>query len=113
MLKSLLKPRTLKIAGAVLALAASLALVWFTVTAPERGKDPQVVAMGKQSALFFAVERDLTALAQDAQSGAARSIGLSAEYALVSLADGGRYYVRIDTQRALVAELLKDKLAAR
>jgi cell division protease FtsH len=112
MFKSLLKPKALKIAGVVLTSVASLALIWFTVHAPVRGKDPQVVAMEKESAAFFAVERDLTALAQDASSGAARSIGLSPEYALVTLADGGRYYVRIDTQRALVAELLKDKLAA-
>jgi cell division protease FtsH len=111
MFKTLLKPKVLKIGGAVLAFAASFALIWFTVYAPERGKDPQVTAMESESARFFAVERDITALGQDATSGAARSIGLSAEYALVSLKDGGSYYVRIEAQRALVAELLKDKLA--
>jgi cell division protease FtsH len=82
------------------------------VHAPERGKDPQVTAMESQSAAFFAVERDITALAADAKSGAARSIGLSNQYALVSLNDGGRYYVRIDTQRALVGELLRERLAS-
>jgi cell division protease FtsH len=111
MLKSLLKPKSMKLIGAALALAASFALVWYTVYAPERGKDPQVTAMETESARFFAVERDITALARDASSGAAQSIGLSTEYALVSLKDGGRYYVRIDSQRALVAEVLKDKLA--
>src|SRR4030095_10693716 len=111
MLKSLLKPKSMKLIGAALGLAASFALVCYTVYAPERGKDPQVTAMETESARFFAVERDITALARDASSGAAQSIGLSAEYALVSLKDGGRYYVRIDSQRALVGELLKDKLA--
>src|SRR5919106_5098965 len=112
MYRFLLKPKSLKLGGALVALAASLTLIWFTVYAPERGKDPQVTAMESESAKFFAVERDITALAQHATAGAAQTIGLSPEYALVSLKDGGRYYVRIDSQRALVSELLKDKLAA-
>jgi cell division protease FtsH len=107
-----LKQKPLQVGSAVLALAGLLALIWFTVHAPERGKDPQVTAMESQSAAFFAVERDITALAADAKSGAARSIGLSNQYALVSLNDGGRYYVRIDTQRALVGELLRERLAS-
>ena len=112
MFSSLLKRKPLQLGGALLALAASFALIWFTVYAPERGKDPQVTAMESESAKFFAIERDITALAQHAMSGAAQTIGLSPEYALVSLKDGGRYYVRIETQRALVSELLKDRLAA-
>lgn len=112
MLESLLKYKTgLKFTGIFLALAASLTLMWFTVNTPERGRNPLVTVMEKDSALFFATERDITALAQDAKTGAARSIGLSMEYALVSLNDGGRYYVRIDTQRDLIKELLKDKLS--
>jgi cell division protease FtsH len=101
----------LKFTGVFLALAASLALVWFTINTPERGRNPLVTTMEKDSALFFAAERDITALAQDAKTGAAKSIGLSTEYALVSLNDGGRYYVRIDTQGSLIVELLKDKLS--
>jgi cell division protease FtsH len=101
----------LKLAAVFLALAASLALVWFTINTPERGRNPLVTTMEKDSALFFATERDITALAQDAKSGAAKSIGLSMDYALVSLNDGGHYYVRIDTQRSLIAELLKDNLS--
>jgi hypothetical protein len=92
-------------------LAASVALVWFTIHTPERGKNPLVTMMEKDSALFFATERDITALAHDAKTGAAKSIGLSMEYALVSLNDGGHYYVRIDTQRNLIMELLKDNLS--
>src|SRR5690606_12154640 len=49
----------------------------------------------------------LTALAHDARTGAAAGIGLSAEYALVSRHDGTRYYVRADSERALVTDLLK------
>ena len=79
---------------------------------PERGRNALVAGMEKDSDLFFATERDIGALAQDAKSGAAKGIGLSAEYALVSLENGGRYYVRIDTQHALVTELLKDRLSS-
>ena len=102
----------LKGAGLVLAFVASLALAWFTITAPEHGHNPLSADMEGNSALYFAAERDMTALAQDARTGAARSIGLSAEYALVSLNDGNRYYVRTGEARALLTELLKDKLAA-
>lgn len=110
--KSLLKRnRPVKLGAAALALAASFALVWFTVHAPERGRDPRVVAMERDSAQFFAVERDINALAQHARAGAAQSIGLTAGYALVQLNDGARYYVRIDQQRALLGEVLKESLA--
>ncbi len=112
MFKSLTKQKALKLGGAALALAASIALIWFTVYAPERAKDPRVTAMQNESASFFTAERDITALSRDALSGAAASIGLSTDYALVHLSDGGRYYVRIDTQRALVSDLLKDRLAS-
>lgn len=112
MLESLLKYKSrLKFSGVLLALAATLTLMWFTINTPERGRNPLVTTMEKDSALFFATERDITALAQDAKTGAAKSIGLSMEYALVSLNDGSRYYVRIDTQRGLIRELLKDKLS--
>ena len=112
MLKSLLKYKNgLKFAGVFLALVASLALVWFTINTPERGRNALVTTMEKDSALFFATERDMTALAQDARSGAAKSIGISMDYALVSLNDGGHYYVRIDTQRSLIMELLKGNLS--
>jgi cell division protease FtsH len=112
MLKSLLKPKSLKWSGALLALVGSIALIWFTMNAPQPGKDPQAQVMVKESATFFAVERDLSTLARDVQSGVARSIGLSTEYALVSLADGGRYYVRTDSRQALVSGVLKDRLSA-
>src|SRR5262249_6549128 len=112
MFRAFLKQKPVKFGAAVAALAGSVALIWFTVHAPERGKDPQVTAMESESAKFFAVERDITTLAHDAQTGGARSIGPSPEYALVNLKDGGRYYVRIDTQRALVQELLKAKLSS-
>ena len=109
MFKSLLKPKHLKWGAAMLSLAALTALVWFTVHAPQPGKDPQAQMMEKESAAFFAVERDISALARDVRTGAAGSIGLASGYALVSLTDGGRYYVRMDAQRALLPEILKDK----
>lgn len=109
MYRSLLKRnRPVKLGGAALALAVCFALVWFTIHAPQRGRNSQAVAMERESAQYFAVERGITALAQDAQSGAAQGIGLSADYALVERNDGTRYYVRIDQQRALLAQILKD-----
>ena len=112
MLQSLLKRKgTLKGAGLALALVACVALAWFSLNVPERGRDPFAAAMEQDSALYFATERDITALAQDAKTGAARSIGLSAEYALVSLNDGGRYYVRTVEGRTLLTDLLKEKFA--
>jgi cell division protease FtsH len=102
--------KPLKAAAAAGALLSVLALAWFTVHAPQQGRNTQVTAMESQSALFFAIERDMAALAQDARTGAAGSIGLSADYALVQRTDGTRYYVAIGAQRPLVAELLKDKL---
>ena len=113
MLKSLFSNKKhLKAAGALLAVLAAGLLVWFTITADEPGRNPVAAAMENDSAAFFAVERDFSALAQDVKTGAAKSVGLSADYALVARNDGERYYVRTDTQRALVAEALKEKLSA-
>jgi hypothetical protein len=39
--------RQLKCVGAVLALAASITLVWFTVNSPERGRNVLATAMEK------------------------------------------------------------------
>jgi cell division protease FtsH len=108
---SLLKHKKLLLGAAVLisALAAG-AIVWYTVHAPERARHPLALAMERESAAFFASERDLTALAHDVRAGTAAGIGLSADYALVSLQDGTRYYVRTDSQRVLLNELLKRDL---
>jgi cell division protease FtsH len=111
---SLLKHKKLLRAVALAAsTAAVVALAWYTATAPQRARNPLAVTMERESATFFGAERDLTALAQDARSGAAAAIGLSTEYALVTLHDGTRYYVRNDAQRALVTELLKGDLGAK
>ncbi|MEO8203254.1 MAG: AAA family ATPase [Betaproteobacteria bacterium] len=101
----------LKAVGVTMAVVASSLLVWFTLTADEPGRNQVAVAMEQDSAAYFATERDFSAMAQDVRTGNARSIGLSSEYALVARADGSRYYVRTDAQRALVAEALKEKPA--
>jgi cell division protease FtsH len=103
--------KELKIGATAALLAASFVLVWLTVTAPERGRDPRVTAMEKESDSFFRVEGGITGLAEDLKLGSVASIGVSANYALVSLSDGSRYYVRIDAQRSLVPEVLKANLA--
>ena len=100
-----------KFAWAVLAVAASAALLWFTVTADEPGRNQVALEMEAQSATYFATERDFSALARDVKTGNAKSVGLSAEYALVALGDGTRYYVRTDAQKVLVAEALHEKLS--
>ena len=108
MINSLRKYKKQLKAGMVLAMVvASLALVWSSVNAPERARNALSVAMERNSSVYFSVERDITALARDTHAGTATSIGLSAEYALVDLADGTHYYVRIDGQRLLVTETLK------
>ena len=112
MFKSLLKyKKQLKVFGVFIAFIASLMLVWFTINAPQQGRNALVATMEKESDLFFQTEKDITALAHDAKTGAAKSIGLSMEYALVTLQNGDHYYVRIDTQRNLIMDLLKDKLS--
>src|SRR5258706_1259628 len=110
MLESLRKYRKqLKAALAVLLAGASCALVWFTIDAPQPGRSPLAMQMEKSSALYFDTERDIATLVRDARSGAAASIGLSTNYALVNRDDGSRYYVRIARQRTLASELFRDQ----
>lgn len=91
MLRSLQKyKKQHKVAAALLLLAACLALAWFTLNTPEQGRNLVVTTMEKDSALFFATERDISALAHDVHAGAASSIGLASEFALVSLLNGDR-----------------------
>lgn len=112
MLKTLFSNKKVwKAGGAVVALLASAALIWFTITADEPGRNAIAAQMEAQSASFFATERDFSALARDVKTGNAKSVGLSAEYALVALNDDSRYYVRTDAQKALVAEALREKLS--
>ncbi len=112
MLKTLFSNKKVwKAGGAVVALLASAALIWFTITADEPGRNAIAAQMEAQSASFFATEHDFSALARDVKTGNAKSVGLSAEYALVALNDDSRYYVRTDAQKALVAEALREKLS--
>ena len=90
------------------AATACVALLWLSTQGPQRARHAAIVAMEDDPAPYFADERDLTTLAQDARTGEAARIGLSPEYALVERSDGARYYVRVASQRALAADLLKD-----
>ena len=113
MIRTLLKQkRPLRAAAALLVFTSAFALTWLTIHAPTAGRDSRITAMQEESAQYFAIERDITTLRQDARAGTAQSIGLSTDYALVKRHDGGRYYVRIDGERSLVADLLKDNAAA-
>ena len=64
--------KPLTIASAMLLLAGCISLAWFSFNAAEQGRSPIATAMEKDSALFFATERDISALARDMQHGAAR-----------------------------------------
>ncbi len=112
-MKSLFSNKKLmKTAGATLGIVLAMILVWMSVTADEPGRSTVAAAMETESASYFVTERDFSALANDVKSGKARSVGLATEYALVSLEDGKRYYVRTETHRALVAEALKERLTS-
>jgi cell division protease FtsH len=113
LLKSLFgNKKLMKAAALVLMVAATISLVWMSVTAEEPGRSSVAAAMETDSALYFATERDFSALAHDVRSGRAKSVGLANEYALVALNDGSRYYVRTESHRALVAEALREKLSS-
>ncbi|HKU70478.1 MAG TPA: AAA family ATPase [Burkholderiales bacterium] len=105
------EPGQAKAAALAAGIIAAAALAWFTFTTPERGHDPLATDMEKNSALYFAVERDMTRLVQDANAGTARTIALTDHYALVNLDDGSRYYVRTGEGRIVLAELLAGQLA--
>ena len=105
------QPGLAKSAGIAAGIVAAAALAWFTVNTPERGHDPLAADMEKNSALYFAIERDMTRLVHDAKTGTARTIALTDQYALVSLDDGSRYYVRAGEGRVVLAELLASQLA--
>jgi len=96
-----------------LAFAAIALLTWLIANAPERARHPLASTMEAESQSYFAAERDLTALLQDVRSGRARAVGLGSGYALASTQAGERYYVRVDAQRGITAELLKAEGAAR
>src|SRR4029079_16620578 len=98
-------------AGLAAGIAAVAALAWFTFTTPERGHDPLATDIEKNSALYFAIERDMTRLVHDAKAGTARTIALTDQYALVTLDDGSRYYVRTGEGGVVLAELLASQLA--
>src|SRR3954469_8197311 len=112
MLRSLEKHKKPFTIGAVILLLIGCgALVWFSINSPEQGKNPVVASMEAESASYFLTERDISTLARDVRTGAATTIGLSPQYALASLHNGERYYVRTDNQRVLVGELLKGNLS--
>ena len=102
----------MKTLGAAIGVVLACVLVWMSVTAEEPGRSPVAAAMETDSAAYFATERDFSALAQDVKSGNAKSVGLAAEFALVALNDGSRYYVRTESHRAMVAEALREKLSS-
>lgn len=96
-----------------LALAACAALAWIIAHAPERARHPLAAAMESQSASYFAAEQDLAGMLQAVRDGRIAAVGLSPRYALVAGRDGSRAYVRLDAERSLAAELLREGLAGR
>jgi len=105
------QPGLAKSAGIAAGIIAVAAVAWLTFNTPERGHNPLATDMEKNSALYFAIERDMTRLVHDAKAGTARSIALTDQYALVGLDDGSRYYVRTGEGRVVLAQLLASQLA--
>lgn len=88
---------------AVLALA--LAFLGFgSNPAPDHA--PIAKQMQEDSAAWFKMERDLSTLAGDLKAARISAVGISPDYALVSLAEGGQYYVRISGQREMLSAVL-------
>jgi cell division protease FtsH len=82
---------------------------YFTQDVPERGRDALATEMEAFSSRWFAQEHNLSAFADDLRNGKVTTVGIGIEYALVSAGKDSRYYVRIDTQRPLFLDLLKEK----
>jgi cell division protease FtsH len=78
---------------------------------PAQGRDALATEMEADSSKWFAQEHNLSAFAEDLRNGKVAAVGIGIEYALVSAGKDGRYYVRIDTQRPLFLDLLKEKSA--
>lgn len=76
---------------------------------PSRGRDALATEMESNSSKWFAQERNLSEFGGDLRTGKVAAVGIGIEYALVNVEKDQRYYVRIDTQRPLFLDLLKEK----
>lgn len=85
-----------------------LAVIYTSMPTPPSVREPQAQQMEKDSRKWFAQEQSLSQLGQDLKAGKVKVVGLGFENALVT-ADK-QYYVKIGAQRALLFEMLKDKL---
>ena len=87
---------------------AILAVRFFGPTPPQE-RDAMATQMESQSWKWFAKERNLTEFSADLRAGKVVALGIGLEYAFVNVAKDVRYYVRIDTQRSLFLDVLKEK----
>jgi cell division protease FtsH len=94
----------LVVAGLVLAGAAILLLD----PTPLHKRNEVATQMETQSWKWFAKERNLSEFSTDLRAGKVSAIGIGVEYALINIDKDTRYYVRIDTQRPLFLDLLKE-----
>lgn len=95
----------------VIGLLIGVSAAYVSKDVPSRGRDALATEMEADSSKWFAREHNLSAFAEDLRNGKVAAVGIGVEYALVSADKDGRYYVRIDTQRPLFLDLLKEKPA--
>lgn len=95
----------------VIGLLIGVSAAYISKDVPSRGRDALATEMEADSSKWFAQEYNLSAFADDLRNGKVAAVGIGIEYALVSAGKDSRYYVRIDTQRPLFLDLLKEKSA--
>lgn len=97
----------------VIGLVLALLAMRFLAPTPPQVRDELATQMETQSWKWFAQERNLSEFTADLRTGKVRAVGIGVEYAFIDLDKSIRYYLRIDTQRPLFLDLLKEKPTAK
>lgn len=92
-------------AGLILAVLA----VYFLGPTPVRERAELATQMESESWKWFAKERNLSEFIADMRAGKVAALGIGVEYVLVTGEKDARYHVRIDTQRPLFLDAVKEK----
>jgi cell division protease FtsH len=95
----------------ILGLALAILAVRFLLPTPPQVRDPLATQMETQSWKWFAKERNLSEFAVDLRANKVTNLGIGIQYAFISVGTDTRYYVRIDTQRPLFLDLVKERPA--
>lgn len=93
----------------VIGLVIAIVAARFFGPTPPQERDELATQMESQSWKWFAKERNLSEFFADIRAGKVSALGIGIEYAFVNVEKDGRYYVRIDTQRPLFLDVVKEK----